>query len=1130
MAIQVALRHQTHYNYDRLVSLSPQVVRLRPAPHSRTPILSYNLTIRPEEHFINWQQDPHGNYLARLVFEEKTRLFHVDVNLVAEISAINPFDFFLEDYAEESPFQYKEEERVDLEPFLETKSFGPEFEKYLKTFDLTKRMTNDFLVDINQQLERDIDYIIRMEPGVQTPEETLRTRKGSCRDSAWLLAHVLRRIGLATRFASGYLIQLKSDVESLDGPSGPVADFTDLHAWCEVYLPGAGWIGLDPTSGLFTGEGHIPLACTPKPQGAAPVSGAVSKSEVEFEHHMSVTRIHEDPRVTKPYRDDQWQRIYQTGLQVDQEIHQNDMRLTMGGEPTFVSIDDMEGEEWNGGALGENKYRLASQLFHQMRKRFSKGALLHYGQGKWYPGESIPRWALTCYWRKDGAPIWKDESLIASGNEPLGHTVEDAQRFIAHVADRLGVQAKYAIPAWEDPYHIIFHERKTPVNIDPRQSLMDEPEERRRLAKLLEKGVGNKVGYVLPLSRGKNGTSPTWTSGEWVVRTETLFLFPGDSPMGYRLPLDSLKWETKADRLYSEAYDMSAPRRELPSYKALLSNTSSRANVRMERSDPKFLNRFKTKSGGRSSEFGEAWKSALASYEKTHSYSNEEWSGVVRTALCVEPREGRLNVFLPPLRFIEQYLELVALVEETAKELNLPVRIEGYQPPGDSRMQQFKVTPDPGVIEVNVHPASNWNELVEITHSVYDEARLARLGTEKFMQDGKHTGTNGGNHFVMGGASTNDSPFLRRPDLLKSLIKYWINHPSLSYLFSGMFIGPTSQAPRVDEARYEAVYEIEIACAQVPENGPCPPWIVDRIFRHLLIDVSGNTHRAEFCIDKLYSPDSPSGRLGLVEFRNFEMPPHYQMSLAQQLLLRALCAWMWKTPYTEKLARWGTQLHDRFMLPHFVWHDFNDVIDQLKTYGFEFDASWYDAHFEFRFPKIGSVAYDGVEIELRQAIEPWHVLGEEQAVGGTTRYVDSSLERIQIKVSGAIEPRHIITCNGIPVPLHPTGRQSEFCAGIRFRAWQPPSCLHPTIPVHAPLVIELIDTWNQRSLGGCKYTVSHPGGRSYDTFPVNALEAESRRAGLFSAIGHTPGPVTAPPKQVGKEYPFTLDLRTIQKA
>jgi len=1120
MTIRVAIQHNTYYTFDRHVQLSPHVVRLRPAPHSRTPIRGYSLKVKPEQHFINWQQDAFGNYLARIVFPERTKEFSIEVEVIADMTVINPFDFFLEEDAEEFPFTYEDEVKQELQPYLEKKPCGPLFEALFKSVPTTKMRTNDFLVFLNQLIQQKIAYSIRMEPGVQTPEETLTKAKGSCRDSAWLLVQLFRHLGLAARFASGYLVQLKADVKSLDGPSGTEQDFTDLHAWCEVYLPGAGWVGLDPTSGLFASEGHIPLACTPNPSSAAPISGFTDKCEVEFSFENSVKRILEDPRVTKPYTEQQWQEVVALGKAVDAELDSNDVRLTMGGEPTFVSIDDMESAQWNTAALGKEKLSLAKSLLLRLRDHFAPQGLLHYGQGKWYPGEELPRWALGLFWRKDGEPLWQNPRYLARIDKPYDHTIKTAHSFAKNFTRLLGLDSHFAQPAYEDGLHYLAQAQNLPANIDLLASkVMKDDLARKRLSRLLEKGFDSPSGFVLPV--GWNNNTQSWDSSHWEMRRERIVLIPGDSPMGLRLPLDSLPWVEERERELDIERDPFEERGPL------------------EKRDAMHFEEFEQPSAESEDMPDAASRKTTRTVKENHN--------VVRTAMCFEARDGKVHIFMPPLQALEAYVTIVAAIETVATAMDVPVVIEGYEPPRDPRIQKLLVTPDPGVIEVNIHPANNWDELVATTTALYEAARESRLATEKFMLDGRHTGTGGGNHVTLGGATPADSPMLRRPDILRSLVTYWQHHPSLSYLFSGAFVGPTSQAPRMDEGRDEMLYEMEVAFKQMPDGDVTEPWLVDRLMRNLLIDITGNTHRAEFCIDKLYSPDSASGRLGILEFRGFEMPPHSRMALVQVLLIRSLVARFWKQPYKKPLVRWGTLLHDRFMLPHYVWADIKEVVRDLNEHGYPFQEAWLLPFEEFRFPHYGRVQIDDKEIEIRWAIEPWHVLGEEVGSFGTARYVDSSVERVQVRLSGLTDNRHILACNGRRVPLSSTGKQGEFVAGIRYRAWQPPSALHPTIGVNTPLVFDLIDTWNGKSIGGCTYHVSHPGGRSYDTFPVNAFEAESRRVNRFEAMGHTPGPITprpdvdaireffpnqhppepmAPPAEdPPSEYPHTLDLR-----
>jgi uncharacterized protein (DUF2126 family)/transglutaminase-like putative cysteine protease len=1060
MSIHVALTHRTSYEYDRAITLGPQTIRLRPATHARTEILSYALKVSPKPHFLNWQQDPQGNFLARVVFPEKVTHFDVTVDLVADMATINPFDFFLEPDAETFPFTYDPVLETELAPFRLKQTPGPHLRALIAAVPQgevphAKQRTIDLLVALNRMVQERTSYIVRLEPGVWTPEETLAAGKGSCRDSAWLLVQLLRHLGFAARFVSGYLIQLVADVKPLDGPEGPSADFTDLHAWAEVYLPGAGWIGFDATSGLMAGEGHIPLAASPEPQSAAPISGLTEKAETEFNFEMSVRRIAETPRVTKPYTDKTWQDILAAGATVDRALAAADMRLSMGGEPTFVAASDFDAAEWNTDALGPTKRGFAGKLIRRLAPLWSPGSALQYAQGKQYPGEQLPRWALYSHWRTDGDPVWLDEGLLADPDRDTGDAgAPDAARFATALAERLQVDPRLIMAAHEDAHYYLWKESRLPANVVVEDARLRDPLERARLARVFGQGVGAPVGAVLPLRRVIDAGNRRWQSGKWFLRGNTMFLVPGDSPIGLRLPLESLPWADPDSIEPQYEPDPFAPAEDLPSQAMLRALRTPRGQM-----------------------------DGIENFRPVAQPAPEVGRGepnIVRTALAVEARGGILHVFFPPLFDAADWLDLTTAVEATARELGRPVVLEGYLPPSDPRLNHFSVTPDPGVIEVNIHPSMGWAEHVERTEQLYEEARQVGLATEKFLLDGRHVGTGGGNHVVMGGARVADSPFLRRPDLLKSLLGFWHNHPSLSFLFSGLFIGPTSQHPRIDEARDDATNELEIAFSQIAPGIETPPWLTDRIFRNILADMTGNTHRTEFCIDKMYDPSSTAGRRGLVEFRAFEMPPHAQMSSAQMLLMRAAVAGLWNQPYERRMIRWGSRLHDDFLLPHFCEQDFRDALEEISALGVRIDPAWFAPHLEFRFPQIGRTNVRDMDIELRHALEPWHVLGEDMTPTGTVRYVDSSAERVQVKVNGWVDERFVLAANGVAVPLTRTERAGEYVGGVRFKAWQPPNALHPTVRAQAPLVIDVYDSWSGRSLGGMTHEVSHPGGLSYE--------------------------------------------------
>jgi uncharacterized protein (DUF2126 family)/transglutaminase-like putative cysteine protease len=1087
MSIKVALEHRTSYTFDRLVQVYPHIVRLRPAPHSRTPIEAYSLRIEPADHFINWQQDALGNFLARLVFPHPMRELTVTVGLIADLKVINPFDFFIEDWAERWPWAagegvsahgliYPKTLAEDLKPYLRpVDEDGPDSEgtgpgelvqAWVRNFSVADgTRTIDFLVALNRAISADVAYSLRMEPGVQTPDFTLRNGVGSCRDSAWLLVSILRQFGLAARFVSGYLVQLASDVEALDGPSGPAADFTDLHAWTEVYIPGAGWIGLDATSGLFAGEGHIPLAATPHPATAAPISGGTDVCTTVLEFSNTVTRVHEDPRVTLPYTDEAWQTICEVANRVDERLAAGDARLTVGGEPTFVSVDNQVDKEWTTAADGPHKRQRASDLAARLKAAWALQGLIQRGQGRWYPGEPLPRWQIALYWRTDARPLWTNDALLADPwiSEPTAEPLdtEAAYQVLAGIAEGLGLPLSQVRPAYEDPLSRLAAKVRMPDG-DPVESSDDLGPDtaggRDALLTRLDASTTAPAAFVLPLHRRDDGLG--WASANWRLRRGRIVLLGGDSPAGLRLPLDSISW--------------------LP----------PRASFDV---DPGTV--------------GDALSAEPGAFDGVAAVV-EDPETAPTTAMVAEVRDGLLYIFMPPTEALEHFIDLVARLEAAADKAHCPVVVEGYGPPPDPRLKSTTITPDPGVIEVNVAPAASFAEQRQLLETLYEQARLARLSTESFDVDGTHGGTGGGNHITLGGATPADSPLLRRPDLLVSLLTYWQRHPSLSYLFAGRFVGTTSQAPRVDEGDAAALYELEIAFAEIfrlSAGGAAKPWVADRALRHLLTDITGNTHRAEFCIDKLYNPDSPRGRLGLLELRGFEMPPHLRMAMVQSLLVRSLVAWFWDEPLRAPLIRHGANLHGRYLLPHFLIHDIADVAADLRAHGIAFETSWLDPFTEFRFPRIGTAVFDGVEIELRGAIEPWNTLGEEATATGTARYVDSSVERIQIRVIGADRHRYVVTCNGYPVPLLATDNPDIHVGGVRFKAWQPPSALHPTITIDSPLQFELVDLTTGTSRGGCTYHVAHPGGRAYDEPPVNAVEAEARRARRFEATGFTPG-------------------------
>jgi len=1085
--VRLLLQHRSLYHYPRPAALGPHQIRLRPANHAKARIESYALRVTaPGE--VRWQQDPFGNHVALVTFRKEVRLpeLEVLVEMAVDIRPVNPFDFFVVDRFQEVPFAYPEELAKDLQPFLDpldpALSGGPRLAAFLAELP-SKGNTVSLIVELNHLVNRRIRYVIREEPGILTPEETLGEGRGSCRDSAALLVAVLRSRGLAARFVSGYLVQLTDEGMIPDEPRGVGRDVVDLHAWAEVFLPGAGWIGLDATSGLLCGEGHIPLACVAQPALGGPIVGSsdVLADRVSFE--TKVGRLGHEARPTTPYREDTWQALLAAADRADGALTAAGLKLTVGGEPTFNSRLYPEAPEWRGEALGPTKWAQGLRLADALRDRLAPGGVVLRRAGKWYPGESLPRWALDVVGLRGGVPFW------SGGGKRRLATTEAAEALSRAIARRLAVDEGAVLPAYEDPWHYVREEADLPAAADPREADLSDPEDRRRLARVLDRGLATPTGFVLPLAC----EVAAWKTERWRFRRERLVLIPGDAPAGLRLPLKALGGPPPAPVPVEPPYPVDPRTEELAQTREReLKEIAELASAQLDRRRP----------------------------------ARTPPVAAVRTALAVEPRDGELFVFLPPSASSAEFTHLVAAVDAAARAEDLEVRLEGYPPPWDAELIRFTVAPDPGVLEVNLPPTGTGREHADLMAQVFDAALHAGLHSEKYLIDGRQQGSGGGNHITLGGPTPLESPFLVRPDVLASLVTFVQHHPALSYLFAGLFVGPTSQAPRVDEARHESLYELEIALRRLFERGePSSPWLGDWLLRNLLLDLSGNTHRAEISIDKLFDWRTPHGRQGLLELRAFEMPPHPRMATAQAVLVRALVAAFAGEPYRHRLVRWGTELHDRFLSPFWLWRDLEEVLAFLEARGVALPAEAYRPFLEFRCPVVGRLQVHGTVLEVRNALEPWPVLGEEPGAAGTVRFVDSSLERLEVRTEALRTERFRVLVNGRVLPLRPTGTAGEHVGAVRFRAWAPASSLQPHLGIHHPVRFDLWDDWGHRSLAASAYHVWHPEGRAFDAAPLTGFEASARRAQRFTVEGPLPfnfEPAASPPHP---EYPHTLDLR-----
>ncbi len=849
-----------------------------------------------------------------------------------------------------------------------------------------------------------------------------------------------------------------------------------------VQLRVEGWIGFDGTSGLLCGEGHIPLASTATPSAAAPLDGTSDVGATEVVFSTTIARLGHEARPTAPYTEAIWTELLAAGDRADAVLTGAGLDVWIGGEPTFTARDDQAKDEWQGGANGPDKWARGRTLAAALRDRLAPGGVVLHRMGKQYPGESLPRWALDVIGRRDAPALWPARELADDGSIGAAH------RFGVQLCAALGIAAELH-PAYEDPWEVLRTEAELPVDIDPRKAGLDDPEERRRLAGILDRGVGSVVGWVLPLAPGHQG----WRTDRWKFRRGQLFLLPGDSTIGLRLPLGSLG-PGAAPPLWGDAPDLPDPRREPDDAAEVV----AQAGIAVD---------------------GAPAAAPAVTADRSAATSSPE----LRTAVTIQPRDGQLWLFVPPLATFDEFCALVAAIDTARQATGHAVYLEGYTAPPSPHRARFAVTPDPGVLEVNLPPQTSCRDTATLHATVFEVALGSGLTAERYLLDGRLAGSGGGNHITIGGPTPEASPWLRRPELLASLVTFVQHHPSLSYLFTGLFVGPTSQAPRVDEARHDALYELELALPRLYESPPA--WQVDGLLRNLLVDVAGSTHRAEISIDKLFDPQTPYGRQGLVELRAFEMPPHPRMAAAQAVLVRAMIAAFTAAPYRQPLVRWGSELHDKFLLPHWMWRDFEDVLAHLAAHGVALPALGYRPFLELRCPLIGELDVRGAIIEVRNAIEPWNVLGEEATQTGTARYVDSSMERLEIRTIGLDEERFVVAVNGVGLPLRRAQGRDVRVGGVRFRAWCPPHALHPHLGIHHPVRIDIVDTWAHRGVAGGAYHVWHPEGRAFDAAPLTRVEAAARRARRFTIEGPTPRPLRARPAAPHPEQPYTLDLR-----
>ena len=1027
MTTRVSITHRIEDRFERAVRVPTQWLRLRPAPQTQAHVSAYSLVVHAEPFFLNWLRDPFENHLARLDLPEPITSLGFELEMIATLEPVNPFDFLMEPYAAEQPFDYPEQLHKELEPYLFVPpELGPRTRAFLDAVKAERKpsATVECLDALNQRVNTACKWQPTDAPGVSDLEQGLTRGVATSWDLAWLLTLSLRQLGLAARMVGGYRIYLAEDADT--------QDFVGLHAWSEVYIPGSGWIGLDPTMGLFTSETYIPLAAAPDPKRVLPGVGLRSAGAKHTET-LQIRRL--TPRADSwPYTDTQWSDIQALGYLVEQDLAAQALSVKLGASLSFVSGVHANEPEWNISALGPTKWHAAEGLLDRLQQRLAPGGVPQLGQGQWFAGDQLPRWQLSCYFRADGRPAWKNPQRLGWGKDS-DYGLSQARDLAAFVARALGIASVHVLPAHEDALHDLARNGSTGLQREqPSAAELRDPDQRRALADRLSRSERQPTGYVLPLRWDHQ--AERWTSGAWPFRRERLYLLPGGSPLGYRLPLESLALDAETALESQLERDPFAPLDAWGDYHETMA-----ARLQSARTED----------------------AAFAPGLRTP-----------RTALSVEARDGKLYVFVPPVSDAGHYLQLVAAVEIAAEALDVAVILEGYEPPEDARLRRFSLEPDAAVLRLQLPAAQSWSEQLSLLHAAYADAAWAGLRPERIMADGRRMPSGGGGPISVSGGSAPDSPFLTHPDTLRGLIAYFQRHPSLSRFFVGHNLGGSSASPRPDEGRDEALYELAIGLSRLPRGQSAAPWQTDRALRHLLTDPAGDMKRAELRIDQLFSPERASRRLGKVVIHAFETAPEPRMAALQLLLIQALIGRFARHPDSGELVRWGSALSDRFLLPRMLWEDLREVIADLNAAGYPFQLQWFQPLLELRFQALGSLALGELTLQLHTALEPWPVLAEEVTGGGVARFIDTANERVQVWLKGVTPGRHVLVCNGERVPLQHVGDFGEYVAGVRYKVVNPTSTLHPTVwPVNA-LVFDVLDAWSGRVLGGCTYYPGRP--------------------------------------------------------